>query len=658
MASVVVKHNLKTNALPNPAVLVDGSTWDNDPHVVTGLDQIDNTSDVNKPVSIAQAAAIASEAALARNAVNLTSGTIPAARLPNPTAATLGGVESIAAVAHQFLTAISTAGVPAQAQPAFSDISGSVAATQMPALTGDVTMAAGATATVLGKTHLVTYTVAPSGASASDKLRADFIGNGTSDQTAVVAAVAAAKAVSSYSKVIMLPGVYWFTAAADISGGNGFAFEASGTQVNGPGVQTSTLSALDTFIIQNSNSARFKFGSIVTNSTGAAIHSLGGYIETEITWQSLDGTARNGYGILIDSRIALGGQGQSVNWLTGTHVENFNVGIALLKDGGTGANIDTYRVTADFIFNNNKGVYVNSSAGNTINANVWNINIDASHNAGDVAFQTNGLYDEVNAIIGGLAAGSHNFVLDSGAVVYLNLTPVPLAATAGSIVDNSGNTLSTINGSSVDGFLNGAAQLVKYSINGQLVRTGLTLGTIGAVNTLSWFSATGVWSSLATANSGVLVTDGSGVPSISATLPSGLTIPAPTFTGAVAASGPFGSWTPYTPVFTASNAGAAPTVTINSARFWTIGKTTFVAVKFTITNINGNTGQNVVMSLPNTAVGEVALPFFESGVSGNIGVAIPNGATKVTLNFYANTISPPTNTLNYVHHVCGSYENT
>lgn len=41
-----------------------------------------------------------------------------------PSATTLGGVESITAVTHNFLTSISTAGVPAQAQPAFTDISG------------------------------------------------------------------------------------------------------------------------------------------------------------------------------------------------------------------------------------------------------------------------------------------------------------------------------------------------------------------------------------------------------------------------------------------------------------------------------------------------------------------------------------------------------
>ncbi len=52
-----------------------------------GLGNVDNTSDVNKPVSTAQAAADAVVAANAANATNLTSGTVPAARLP-----AIGGV--------------------------------------------------------------------------------------------------------------------------------------------------------------------------------------------------------------------------------------------------------------------------------------------------------------------------------------------------------------------------------------------------------------------------------------------------------------------------------------------------------------------------------------------------------------------------------------
>ncbi len=60
-------------------------------------------------------------------ASNINSGTLPAARLPNPSASTLGGVESIAPVTHNFLTSISTLGVPAQAQPACAYLSDAAA---------------------------------------------------------------------------------------------------------------------------------------------------------------------------------------------------------------------------------------------------------------------------------------------------------------------------------------------------------------------------------------------------------------------------------------------------------------------------------------------------------------------------------------------------
>lgn len=63
-----------------------------------------------------------------------TVGAIVGADLPNPGASSLGGVQSIAAVTHQFLTSISTLGVPTQAQPAFTDISGLIKASQQPAL--------------------------------------------------------------------------------------------------------------------------------------------------------------------------------------------------------------------------------------------------------------------------------------------------------------------------------------------------------------------------------------------------------------------------------------------------------------------------------------------------------------------------------------------
>ena len=76
-------------------------------------------------------------------------GTIAAGWLPNPSASTLGGVESIAAQSSKWINTISTSGVPSLTQPLFSDISGSVAAGQMPALTGDITSSAGTVATTL-----------------------------------------------------------------------------------------------------------------------------------------------------------------------------------------------------------------------------------------------------------------------------------------------------------------------------------------------------------------------------------------------------------------------------------------------------------------------------------------------------------------------------
>jgi hypothetical protein len=57
------------------------------------------------------------------NAANIGSGTLPAARLPLPTGSTLGGVESLTAPTNEFLTGISTGGVPQAAQPSCSNLS-------------------------------------------------------------------------------------------------------------------------------------------------------------------------------------------------------------------------------------------------------------------------------------------------------------------------------------------------------------------------------------------------------------------------------------------------------------------------------------------------------------------------------------------------------
>lgn len=70
------------------------------------------------------------------NASNITSGTLPAARLPAPTVSTLGGVQAASATTNQFLTGITGVGVPTKAQPSFTDLSGNIAVSQLNGGTG------------------------------------------------------------------------------------------------------------------------------------------------------------------------------------------------------------------------------------------------------------------------------------------------------------------------------------------------------------------------------------------------------------------------------------------------------------------------------------------------------------------------------------------
>lgn len=92
----------------------------------TPLDRAQNLSDLAN-ISTARTNLGLSTVASTGSASDLSTGTVPAARLPNPSASTLGGVRSFSPVANQWINSISTLGVPSSSRPACSDLSNAAA---------------------------------------------------------------------------------------------------------------------------------------------------------------------------------------------------------------------------------------------------------------------------------------------------------------------------------------------------------------------------------------------------------------------------------------------------------------------------------------------------------------------------------------------------
>ncbi len=84
-------------------------------------------------------------------------GTLPASSMPNPSASTLGGIESITATSHEWINSISTSGVPSLTQPAFSDISGTPSTTQVPFQSLTTTGTSGAATLSAGVLNIPQY---------------------------------------------------------------------------------------------------------------------------------------------------------------------------------------------------------------------------------------------------------------------------------------------------------------------------------------------------------------------------------------------------------------------------------------------------------------------------------------------------------------------
>lgn len=185
--------------------------------------------------------------------------------------------------------------------------------------------------------------------------------------------------------------------------------------------------------------------------------------------------------------------------------------------------------------------------------------------------------------------GTYPNILDGGAVPSvaagsgITVTGSPGPAYTVALTSNSmtiGGQAVALGGSTTNQGTGGKLQLstgsttsghcVQFDASGNTVdaggacTTGGGGGTVssGLINQLAWYAAGGTTvSGLTTANSGVLVTSAGGVPSIATTLPSALTIPSPTITGATISTPAISGATITTsslasPTFTGTVAGA------------------------------------------------------------------------------------------------------
>jgi hypothetical protein len=137
-SSLAVHYQCWADTTTNPVLYktYDGASW-----VTFGA--LNTSTHVWTPYrNGAPIAAVATSA----SAADLTTGTLPAARLPNPSASTLGGVQSKTCSASQWLNDVSTLGVLTCAQPNFTDLAGTASLAQLPAFSGMTAAAAAADA--------------------------------------------------------------------------------------------------------------------------------------------------------------------------------------------------------------------------------------------------------------------------------------------------------------------------------------------------------------------------------------------------------------------------------------------------------------------------------------------------------------------------------
>lgn len=427
------------------------------------------------------------------------------ADLPNPTTSTLGGVEAVTAPLHQFLVSISNFGVVGSAQPNFSDISGTLAGSQLPTFTGDVTnsnaaMTIAASAVTLAKmANLPAHT---------------RIGNNTGSSAVPLALTSTQETADLNLFTTTLQGL-----VPGSGGGTTNFLRADGTwsTPSGSGSVSSVAQTVPTFLTIS--------GSPITTSGTLAIGLASQSANNVFIGPSSGGAAAPTFRVLVPADVPVlnqnttgsAGSISGTNVITNSNLVQIPAHSYLGNNTGSTANaayISDTDVTLDLtLFTSTLQGVVPASGGGTTNFlradGAW-----ATTPGGGTVTSVAQTVPSILTISGspiistgtlaiGLATESANTVF-AGPTAGGAATPTFRSIVAADVPTLNQNTTGTA--SNVTGIV--------------AVANGGTNLSATTVNQILYSSATNTIAGLATANNGTLITSGAGVPSISTTLPS------------------------------------------------------------------------------------------------------------------------------------------
>lgn len=196
---------------------------------------------------------------------------------------------------------------------------------------------------------------------------------------------------------------------------------------------------------------------------------------------------------------------------------------------------------------------------------------------------------------GGGITGTAPIAVSGAGVVSINAPYASLTVSNGGIVYSGAANLAILAGTAT------AQQMLQSGASGAPSWSTAIWPATTTINQLLYSSAANTVVGLATVNSGVLITSAGGVPSISTTLPSALTIPSPTFTGTVAGAG------------TIPNSVLANSATTVNGQTCTLGSTCTVtaaasSIEAGVTVVTGGPGVLYNSSSGGTLVSSTTLP--------------------------------------------------